>query len=163
LRRSTTPTAPVTGPASQASATLPQAASSACMPSRPYTSQEPSRILLPNGPSGASIIPTRKAIAAVRRTRMTSCYTPDRTSRGRSPTAEAEDLKSFQCGFESHRPYCLKKPILQDKHRHKREGRVLSRPLLHQRVHQRTAIELRPSRLPPGRPCPAAHGSRYLG
>ena len=42
------------------------------------TSRAPSRIPSPNGPSSASTIPTRKAAAAVRRMRMTSCYTPDR-------------------------------------------------------------------------------------
>jgi uncharacterized protein len=38
----------------------------------------PSPIPWPNGPSGASRVPTRKAVAAVRRMRMTSRYTPDR-------------------------------------------------------------------------------------
>src|SRR5215203_190215 len=44
----------------------------------PYTSRAPSRTASPYGPSSASSIPTRKAAAAVRKTRMTSCYTPDR-------------------------------------------------------------------------------------
>jgi hypothetical protein len=46
--------------------------------------------------------------------------------RGRSPTAEAEDLKSSQCGFESHRPYWR----LSCKRTQNREGRGTVLPLL---------------------------------